>query len=33
MCCKDMCDILDNISPTVIEDSIIRPVYNFKAAA
>lgn len=33
MCYKNMSDILDNIGPAVTVSSIIRPVYNFKAAA
>ncbi len=32
MCYKNMNDILDNIGPTVTLSSVIRPVYNFKAA-
>ena len=32
MCYKNINDILNNIGPTVTVDSIIRPVYNFKAA-
>ena len=32
MCYKNMNDILDNIGPTVTVSSVIRPVYNFKAA-
>ena len=31
MAYKSMSDIVDNISPTVSIDSIIKPVYNFKA--
>ena len=33
MCYKKMSDILNNIGPAVTVSSIIRPVYNFKAAA
>jgi RNA-splicing ligase RtcB len=33
MCYKNINDILDNIGPTVDVCSIIRPLYNFKAAA
>ena len=33
MCYKSMSDILDNIGPTVEVSTVIRPVYNFKAAA
>ena len=32
MCYKNINDILNNIGPTVTVNSIIRPVYNFKAA-
>ena len=32
MCYKNINDILDNIGPTVEVRSIIRPLYNFKAA-
>ena len=32
MCYKTMNDILDNIGPTAEVETVIRPVYNFKAA-
>jgi RNA-splicing ligase RtcB len=32
MCYKNISDILDNIGPTVEVRSVIRPLYNFKAA-
>ncbi len=32
MCYKDMKDILDNIGPTAEVETVIKPIYNFKAA-
>ena len=33
MCYKNMKDILDNIIPTVDVETVIKPIYNFKAGS